>query len=102
MKTPHLLVTSLLLFTTTVHAAITIPTVTIGDPGNPNDVTGYGGVNYTYAIGTYEVTWSQYAGFLNAVATTDTYSLYNANMAADLNNAGIAQSGSSGSFSYSV
>jgi hypothetical protein len=36
------------------------------------------------------------------VAATDTYSLYNANMATDLNVAGIAQTGSSGSYTYSA
>src|SRR5437764_5706928 len=52
--------------------------VPIGDVGNAADTTGYGGVNYQYQIGTYEVTNTQYALFLNAVATTaDPYSLYN-------------------------
>ncbi len=36
------------------------------------------------------------------MAATDTYSLYSASMATDLNVAGIAQSGSSGSYTYSV
>jgi sulfatase modifying factor 1 len=75
--------------------AITIDTVPVGDVGNPNDpATGnlYGGVNYAYNIGKYEVTVGQYTAFLNAVAATDTYGLYNPNMATDLNIAGIAQS----------
>lgn len=50
----------------------------------------------------YEVTISQYATFLNAVAATNPYNLYNASMATDLNVAGISRSGSSGSFSYPV
>ena len=87
------------------HAAITIQTVTIGDPGNPNDSTTgglYGGVSYTYAIGTYEVTLLQYTAFLNAVGATDTNALYNPSMGTDLNIAGISRSGASGSFAYSV
>jgi formylglycine-generating enzyme len=75
---------------------------TVGDPGNANDSTGLGRVTYTYNIGTYDVTTSQYAAFLNAVAATDPYGLYNANMAADLNVATILQSGSSGTYTYAV
>jgi formylglycine-generating enzyme required for sulfatase activity len=59
-------------------------------------------VAYEYQIGKYHVTIGQYTAFLNAVAVTDTYSLYNANMATNLNVAGIAQAGVSGSFTYSV
>lgn len=87
---------------TGLQAQITIDRVLIGDPGNPNDWTGYGGVSYTYAISTYEVNLNQYAAFLNAVAATDTYSLYRTEMASDLNIAGIQRSGSTGSYSYSV
>ena len=85
--------------------AVTYDLVPVGNAGNANDpATGnlYGGVAYAYAIGTYDVTIGQYAEFLNAVAATDTYSLYNASMATDLNVAGIAQTGSSGSYTYSV
>jgi formylglycine-generating enzyme required for sulfatase activity len=84
--------------------AVTIDMVTVGNPGNANDTigAGYGGVNYSYQIGKYAVTIGQYTAFLNAVAATDTYSLYNARMGTDLNVAGIAQSGSSGSYTYSV
>jgi len=84
------------------HAQITIPTVLVGDVGNPNDSTGYGAVAYEYRIQTTEVNLFQYTAFLNAVAKTDTYSLYNTNMGTDLNIAGIARSGSSGSYTYSV
>ncbi len=61
------------------HATISIDTVFVGDAGNANDpLTGnaYGGVDYGYHIGTYEVTNSQYTAFLNATATTDTHGLY--------------------------
>ena len=85
--------------------AVTIDMVPVGNPGNANDpATGnlYGGVAYDYQIGKYAVTIGQYTEFLNAVAKTDTYSLYNGNMATVLNIAGISQSGSSGSYTYSV
>jgi formylglycine-generating enzyme required for sulfatase activity len=86
-------------------SAITIDTVHIGNSGNANDpATGnlFGGVGYAYRIGTYEVTVGQYAAFLNAVATTDTYSLYDTFMTSDGNIAGISRSGSPGSYSYNV
>lgn len=77
--------------------------VSVGNPGNSNDATtGYGAVGYQYSIGKYEVTLNQYAAFLNAVASTDAYGLYNAAMATDLNIAGISRSGVSGSYSYTV
>ena len=85
--------------------AITYDLVPVGNAGNANDpATGgvYGGVAYGYQIGKYDVTIGQYAAFLNAVAKTDTYSLYNASMGTDLNVAGISQTGSSGSYTYSV
>src|SRR4051812_47400768 len=84
-------------------AAITIETVPIGDIGNPSDpASARGAVNNAYNIGKYEVTVGQYTEFLNAVAATDTYALYNTRMASDQNIAGIAQSGISGSYSYSL
>jgi sulfatase modifying factor 1 len=85
--------------------AVTIDMVPVGNAGNANDpATGnlYGGVNYSYQIGTYDVTIGQYTAFLNAVAATDTYSLYNADMATNPNVAGISRAGSSGSYTYSV
>ena len=92
----------LALITTTGHAQITIPTVTVGDAGNANDSTGYGAVSYVYNIAVTEVNLFQYTAFLNAVAATDTYSLYNTSMGTDLNIAGISRSGSSGSYTYAV
>ena len=76
--------------------------VTVGDPGNAADTTGYGAVGYSYRMGQYDVTVGQYVQFLNAVASTDTYGLYNSQMALDFPTIGISQSGSSGSYSYSV
>jgi len=77
--------------------------VTVGNPGNVADpADGYGAVGYPYKIGAYDVTLAQYTAFLNAVATTDTYGLYNTNMATNLNVAGISRTGSPGSYSYAV
>jgi len=88
---------------------VTIDTVTVGDAGNAADTTTYGAVTNVFAIGKYEVTIGQYNTFLNSVAsvTSSNYlvNLWNANMATDLNIAGISRSGSgtSGSpYSYSV
>ena len=81
--------------------AITIDTVTVGNIGNAADSNGFGAVAYEYQIGTYEVTNSQYAAFLNAVAATDTFGLYNTNMGSQVFG-GITRSGTSGSFTYTV
>jgi len=85
--------------------AVTIPTVTVGDPGNLPDLrystTGFGSVAYAFRIGKWEVTNSQYAEFLNSVAASDTFFLYDANMASSPHG-GIIRSGSSGSFTYAV
>jgi formylglycine-generating enzyme len=83
-------------------ASLTIDRVLVGNTGNANDSTGFGGVGTEYYIGKYEVTIDQYCTFLNAVAATDTYSLYNVNMANNVNVAGITRGGSSGSYTYSV
>ncbi len=92
------------------HAGpVTIQTVHVGDRGNANDspansntTNGTGGVAYSYNIGKYDVTLTQYTAFLNAVAHSDPNSLYSNFMATDLNVAGISRSGTSGSYSYSV
>jgi len=83
--------------------------VDVGDPGNPANTvikkgdgsSGYGKVDYSYRIGKYEVTNSQYADFLNAVAATDTYNLYNTSMGRSLWG-GITRDGTSGNYTYSV
>ncbi len=77
--------------------------VTAGDPGKvPDTATGYGAVAYTYQMGKYDVTLGQYTQFLNAVAKTDTYGLYDSDMGAYYATQGISQIGSPGSYSYSV
>ena len=82
-------------------ASIEIDTSYVGDIGNTADSTTYGAVNYGYHVGTYEVTNSQYVSFLNATASTDTHGLYHTDMNSS-SFGGISQTGSSGSFSYSV
>jgi len=74
---------------------------TVGDINNSNDSTGYGNVSYVYQIGQYLVTNCEYAAFLNAVASTDSYGVYNATMGSEAQG-GITRSGTSGSYSYSV
>jgi formylglycine-generating enzyme required for sulfatase activity len=83
---------------TSASASITMDWVNVGNPGNAADTTGYGAVGYAYQIGKHEVTNSQYGAFLNAKGASNSGAIYNADMAST----GITQSGSSGSFSYSV
>ncbi len=88
------------------QAEVVIDTVTVGDPGNAPDTRyetpGYGNVDYVYNIGKYEVTAGQYTEFLNAVADDDIYGLYNTDMWSHGLGCKIEQTGSSGSYSYSV
>ena len=84
-------------------SAITIDTVTVGNPGNPGRIQGgiFGSVSTTYKIATTEVTNAQYVLFLNSVAATDSFGLYNTNMSL-YTRGGILRSGSSGSYTYNV
>lgn len=93
--------------------ALNIETVRVGDPGNAGQWSGesYGGygpnricgaVDYIYNIGKYEVTAGQYTEFLNAVAATDTYGLYNPEMWSNSLGCRIQRSGSAGYYTYSV
>lgn len=83
---PLFLVCGSFLLAPPAASAVTIQWSPVGNAGNANDPsTGnlYGGVAYNYNIGTYDVTNSQYAEFLN---TTDpgganTLGLWNSNMA---------------------
>ena len=88
------------------QASVVMETVPVGNAGNAPDTRfsspGFGAVNYAYNIGKYEVTAGQYTEFLNAVAATDTYGLYNPDMLTGSWACGIAQSGSPGSYTYSV
>ena len=73
-------------------SAVTIDMVTVGNPGNANDTTGYGAVNYEYRIGKYEVTIQQYTAFLNAVDPngTNPNGIYNSTNATYASVKGIA------------
>lgn len=88
-------------------SAVTMEMVTVGDPGNApdplntNSVPSIGSVSYTYQIGKYEVRNSEYVEFLNSVAATDTYGLYNPSMSSDARG-GINRTGISGSYAYSL
>ena len=91
-------------FVTPAFAVVNVDYASIGNSGNAADpATGslYGAVAYAYQIAKNETTISQYAEFLNVVAKTDTYGLYNPNMTTSYIN-GISKSGVSGSFTYSV
>lgn len=92
-----------------LHGAIAIDQMFVGDAGNAADTrvmdsdhtSGYGSVGYAYWISQNETTVSQYAEFLNAVAATDTYGLYNSGMSMGIVN-GITRNGVSGSYTYGV
>ena len=77
--------------------------VTVGDPGNTADTApaGYGAVATSFQIMKYEFTNQLYTDFLNSVAKTDTYSLYNASMGSNARG-GISRSGTSGFYSYAA
>jgi formylglycine-generating enzyme required for sulfatase activity len=75
--------------------------VLVLDLNNIANNNGFGSVPYSYYVGTYEVTNDEYVEFLNAVAQTDTYSLYVNNMSLDTLG-GISRSGSAGSYVYSI
>jgi len=81
---------------------VSIEMVTVGNPGNDPDGTGYGRVDYAYNIGKYEVTAGQYTAFLNAVAKTDAYGLYNGHVWSHNYGCKIQRSGTAGNYTYSV
>ena len=84
------------------QSAANMSMVTVGNAGNAADTTSYGAVSYSYQIGAYDVTGSQYTAFLNAVGSTDTYGLYNTFMGTDTNVAQISRSGTAGTYTYAV
>ncbi len=88
--------------------------VPVGNPGNFADSafdsglgtstspgTGAGVVGYVFDMDAYDVTLAQYTAFLNSVAKTDTYGLYNTTMYAGYT-FGISRFGSQGNYFYSV
>jgi formylglycine-generating enzyme required for sulfatase activity len=77
---PALWLASLLVALAPPAGALQVQYVAVRSAGNPADDTGLGAVAYDYAISRYEITNSQYAEFLNAVATpTDPNGLYKSN-----------------------
>jgi sulfatase modifying factor 1 len=107
MKYALALAIAFALFFPITAAAIIIDTVPVGNPGNSPRVEGgatggiFGSVSTAYRIATTEVTNAQYVTFLNSVAASDPFGLYNTNMGF-LSRGGIVRSGASGSFTYSV
>jgi sulfatase modifying factor 1 len=97
-----LLMLAALLLSVRAHA-VTIDWVTVGDAGNTADTApaGFGAVAETFQIMKFEMTNTQYATFLNAVAANDPYALYNEEMG---NNprGGITRSGAEGAYDYAV
>jgi formylglycine-generating enzyme required for sulfatase activity len=88
---------------TPLLAEVNIDYVSVGNTGNAADPASgslYGAVSYAYRIARNETTISQYCEFLNAVAKTDTYSLYRTDMSSVSCIAGINRDGSPGSYSY--
>jgi uncharacterized repeat protein (TIGR02543 family) len=84
---------------TSAYATVAMEYVRVGNPDNAADpTTSYGAVDHAYWIGKYEVTNAQYAEFLNAKGQSNANEIYNSSMAAY----GITQSGSAGSYSYTV
>ena len=98
---PHYLLALLLIHASSAYS-VTYELVSVGNAGNSADKTTFGSVDYTYQIGKYEVTVANYTEFLNAVAKTDTYGLWNNSMQAAGSIAGITRSGSQGSYTYAV
>ena len=73
----------------------------INSQPEPTSILNLGKVYNPYQIGRYEITNNQYIAFLNAVAKTDIYTLYNSNMSSNIVG-GITRSGANGSYEYSA
>jgi formylglycine-generating enzyme required for sulfatase activity len=91
---------------TQARAEVVIETVTVGNPGNAGESQGiqgtFGAVDHVYYMGKYEVTTGQYTAFLNAVARTETYALYDTRMWTHEAGCRIERTGSQGTYAYSV
>ena len=97
-------------------AAVVIETVPVGNTGNTGEWSGEsygapwgwgpdricGAVGYGYNIGKYEVAAGQYTAFLNAVAVTDTYGLYNTSMWSNDAGCKIERTDTGSGYSYGV
>ncbi|MFM7520591.1 MAG: formylglycine-generating enzyme family protein [Planctomycetota bacterium] len=89
--------------------AVTLDWASVGDAGNAGQTLTYGGTAMTfgavaesYRIMKHEVTIGQYAEFLNAAAKSDPYGLWTSEMETNQNIAGIARTGISGAYTYTV
>ena len=106
MKALHVLVTLLAARAALAAPPLMIETVGVGNPGNAGDPIQFqgvfGAVDYEFAIAKYEVTAGQYAAFLNAVAASDPYLLYDARMWTNAQGCKIERTGSPGSYTYGV
>lgn len=80
-----------------ITSAADITWLTI-DNGNNGD----GGVSYEYQISQFEITTAQYTEYLNAIAKTDTYGLYNSSMYNSQYYKGIIREGSVDNYTYTV
>ncbi|MCH7813268.1 MAG: hypothetical protein IID40_04525, partial [Planctomycetes bacterium] len=107
------LAAAVLTWSTGARAVVAVETVPVGNPGNAGELSGMGAggegpdaivgrVDYNYRIGKFQVTAGQYTEFLNAVAQTDAYGLYDPAMWSDPFGCKILRSGSPGSYGYSV
>jgi formylglycine-generating enzyme required for sulfatase activity len=78
--------------------------VTVGDPGNTADSTGYGAVSQTFDIMKFEFTNQQYVHFLNSVDAngTNPNSIYAASMGSDARGGISFTSGAATGFKYAV
>lgn len=87
--------------------------VPVADIGNVGELSGYGAggvgpdricgaVGYAFEMQRCEVTAAEYVGFLNAVAGSDPYELYDPQMATHSFGCRIERSGETGSYTYSV
>src|SRR3954469_24516716 len=85
-------------------AAVSMPTVPVGNPGNLPMANGIGSVSTVYRIGTYEVTNSQYVDFLNNVDSSgaNALGLYNSDMTNDIRGGVNFNSGALNGLKYEI
>lgn len=74
--------------------------ITVSDTNNSNDDSGIGSVSYEYKVNKFLITNNNYIEFLNSIASTDTYGVYNTSMSSA--RGGIERSGSNGSYTYNI
>lgn len=88
--------------TVTIDPASGLLMATIDRPNNLADNSGLGAVAKSFRMSVYEITNTDYLGMLDAVAAADPNGLFNFNIMTDSDRGGILQSGTSGSFTYSI